>query len=262
MRLRWLLMVLVALLIGWGGGATSAQSEIPDGVFVQDDSGWMWLILEGKRVNIPVWPAAGKDVLAIPRSDRWAVLNAGGAIGPGDPPAWLTPGGDAPLSGQRPQPHVPGVSPTDPGKPTFVEGVEGQQATAMYREQRIRATVDYMLTTHVLRSTKDATDTGYFQFDTRWPSGMFVVVVVSVENLGTQPVCCLPSFRLKDARGRFFSGDTSDGAERVRHAGFWFVGSGPSSWDRDDYQPNLPKRRTFVYDVPTDARGFVLSPPR
>jgi hypothetical protein len=46
----------------------------------------------------------------------------------------------------------------------------------------------------------------------------------------------------------------------VRAARFWFYSDIPWGGTTDDYQPNLPQRRVFVYDVPADATGFVLSP--
>lgn len=262
MNRRSVLAGLMALMIGWSGGSATAQSTIPSGVFVQDGSGWMWLVIDGQRVNIPVWPATDDEVKALPRSDRWAVTNDAGAIVPGDPPLWLVPGGDAPISGQRAQPSVPGVSPTDPGKPIFLDGVQGQQAVGTFSGQQVRATVTSMLTTQMLRSTRDATRESSYQFDDRWPSGTFVVVVALVENIGTQPVCCLPGYRLKDARGRFFSGEVQRIDPKVRHAYFWFGGDGPTGADTDDLQPNLPKRRVLVYDIPSDAASLTLTPDR
>src|SRR5262249_10588771 len=152
--------------------------------------------------------------------------------------------------------------PSEAGRTTSIPGVVGQQAigTALRSNERIRTTVRSMMTARLLASTMQATDTRFFQLDEQRPSGAFVIVEVDVENIGTKPSCCLPGFRLRDARGRYFSGDTSDGDDKIRAARFWFFPDIP--WDDylDDYQPNLPKRRVFVYDVPTDAAGFVLSP--
>lgn len=98
-----------------------------------------------------------------------------------------------------------------------------------------------------------------YQFDDRWAAGIFVVVFATIENVGMEAVCCLPDYRLQDSRGRFFTGDTGEGDAKVRHAEFWFGGSGPAQQSSDDYQPNLPRRAVFVYDIPKDATGLRLA---
>ena len=90
-RSRWRLTVTVSvgLVAALWLATTAAQSSIPNGVFVRESNGATWLILDGQRVNVPVWQATDADIDALPVSDRWAVMNAAGAITAGDRPAWL-----------------------------------------------------------------------------------------------------------------------------------------------------------------------------
>jgi hypothetical protein len=90
-RLRPLLSVLVAIVATWWLTSTSVsgQSSVPNGVFVRNSAGSLWLVLDGQRVKIPVWAATDDEIEAIPVPERWAVLNEAGAIVAGDRPAWL-----------------------------------------------------------------------------------------------------------------------------------------------------------------------------
>src|SRR5690242_17560805 len=49
------LVALVATAFGIGRG--SAQSVLPDGVFVKDSGGTIWLIIGGQRAKVPFYPA-------------------------------------------------------------------------------------------------------------------------------------------------------------------------------------------------------------
>lgn len=82
--------VVIAAIATWAvtSASVSAQNGIPDGVFVQEKTGTTWLILGGKRVAVPLWPASDAEIGAIPRSDRWAVMNDAGQIGAGEQPSW------------------------------------------------------------------------------------------------------------------------------------------------------------------------------
>lgn len=89
-RLKAVLPVLIAIVVTWALTiGTSAQSNIPNGVFVKSSEGLVWLVLEGQRIKIPVWPASDDDIAALPVADRWTVMNDAGAIVAGDRPAWL-----------------------------------------------------------------------------------------------------------------------------------------------------------------------------
>lgn len=92
---RWLPALLMVLCLTTF--PASAQSTIPDGVFVKNSQGLVWLVLSGQRVKLPVWPASDDDIAALPVSDSWAVMNDVGAIVPGDVPSWLG-GASAPAS--------------------------------------------------------------------------------------------------------------------------------------------------------------------
>jgi hypothetical protein len=68
----------------------SAQGAIPDGVFVRESNGTVWLVIGGQRVAVPIWQAGDADIAALPKSDLWAVMNDGGAVSGGSRPAWFT----------------------------------------------------------------------------------------------------------------------------------------------------------------------------
>jgi hypothetical protein len=89
MRMRAALLVAVAIIATWWVTTSSAQSAIPNGVFVKNSEGLVWLVLVGQRVKIPVWAASDEEIAAVPVADRWAVMNDAGAIVAGDRPAWL-----------------------------------------------------------------------------------------------------------------------------------------------------------------------------
>lgn len=100
-RLKAALPVLLAIFGTWAiTTATTAQSSIPNGVFVKNSDGLIWLVMDGQRVKIPVWPASDEEIAALPVPDRWAVMNDAGAIVAGDRPSWF--GGAAPVSPYAP----------------------------------------------------------------------------------------------------------------------------------------------------------------
>jgi hypothetical protein len=81
--------VFAAILVTWWVIApTRAQSGIPDGVFVRDSDGTVWLVMDGRRVSLAIWTAPEEDIRALPVGDRWAVMNDDGAIVAGDRPGW------------------------------------------------------------------------------------------------------------------------------------------------------------------------------
>ncbi len=94
-RLRTSLLILAAIVATWGLASASAQSSIPNGVFVNDVDGTTWLVLDGQRVALPIWQASEADIAAIPQSDRYAVMNDAGGLVAGDRPSWLA---DAPAT--------------------------------------------------------------------------------------------------------------------------------------------------------------------
>lgn len=118
-RFRSALPVAIAVIGTWClTTVSSAQSSIPNGVFVRNSEGLLWLVLDGQRVKIPVWPASDEEIAALPVADRWAVMNADGAIVAGDRPAWLT---------DATPPSVPTSLPSAPtvqAGPTFGSGTK------------------------------------------------------------------------------------------------------------------------------------------
>lgn len=102
-RSRWLFALVSAVALTWTVATQSAaQSSVPNGVFVRNSAGFIWLVQDGQRVRIPIWTATDDEINALPDPDRWAVANDAGAIVAGDRPVWLTPAPTAPA----PQPAV------------------------------------------------------------------------------------------------------------------------------------------------------------
>lgn len=115
-----LAIVLIVVVTFWLGRA-SAQGTIPNGVFVRNSEGGIWLVLDGQRVRLPIWQASDEEIAGIPLADRWAVMNDASAIVDGDRPSWLgestqavTPSVDSPAStlAAPPSALVPVVIPT------------------------------------------------------------------------------------------------------------------------------------------------------
>jgi len=90
------------LLIALLSRPTGAEPRIPDGTFVRDAGDAVWLVLEGRRVRVPIYPATHDEVAAIPMSGQWLVPQDGGVV-LGSRPAWLDADreGDARAGGGR-----------------------------------------------------------------------------------------------------------------------------------------------------------------
>lgn len=243
--------VAVVLLVGCLGlllGRASAQSSIPDGVFVRDGAGVVWLVLGGQRVYVPIWAASDLDVAALPASDRWAVMNDAGAIVAGDQPAWYG-SKEAPVA--QASPAVPLV----PVGRQILSDLAGQQVTGKWGGQPYRATIVEATTMQVL---PESGTREWGTFDRRPAQGMWLVFLTKIENIGNQATCCLPHYRVRDARGRFFTGFNSIADYPVKQAT-----GGIYPWvtyQSGDYQPNVPVQAVFVFDVAPDATGVALVP--
>lgn len=74
-KLRTALSVLAAIVATWWFTTASAQTSIPNGVFVRDTNGTVRLVLEGKRVTVPLWPASHDEIQGLAHADTWAVLD-------------------------------------------------------------------------------------------------------------------------------------------------------------------------------------------
>lgn len=78
----------LGLLVAVLSGPIRAEPRIPDGVFVKDSAETVWLVLDGRRVRVPIYPATHDEVAAIPVNGRWLVPQDG-AVVLGPQPEWL-----------------------------------------------------------------------------------------------------------------------------------------------------------------------------
>lgn len=242
------LLVALAVVLTWAGTTIStslAQSRIPNGVFVRQSDGTAWLILNDQRVLAPVWNASDEEILSVPTANQIAVLKGNNVMAAQERAAWLA--------------DAAGPEEFEGSQITNLEGVAGQQAVGLYAAgaQRLLATVRTMKTARLLPSTKQVTDAAFFQVEDQWAAGKFVVVEVEVENIGTEPECCMPMYLLRDVRGRYFRGEYSDDDPKVRAAHFWLHPD--VAWGNPEFEPHRPQRRVFVYDVPSDAEEIGLA---
>lgn len=178
-RLRRALPVLTAIIATWAITITSvgaAQSSIPDGVFVRDVDGVVWLVLGGQRVNLAIWGASQEEIAALPRSDRWATMNDAGAIVAGDRPVWFagqeapTGATDAPVASTR---SAPTATPTLVPTPSAPSSRLGEPALLTSNSG-----TRLLVTAHRVRDDVKSTN----QFSK--PEGRYVVVEWSVKNDG------------------------------------------------------------------------------
>ena len=125
--LRTVVPMVAAVVVAWGiARTTAAQSSIPNGVFVRNSEGLVWLVLDGERIKIPVWQATDEEIAAIPVFDRWAVMDAVGAIVAGDRPAWLVDQPPAAVAAAQPVPSVPAPTSTPTMTTLRFKGDRGQ----------------------------------------------------------------------------------------------------------------------------------------
>ena len=81
-------VIVVVAVSSFGLGQASAQSTIPNGVFVRDSAGDVWGIGRGQRWAMPIYPASDDEINAVPFSGQWLVPNASGGTTPWDRPEW------------------------------------------------------------------------------------------------------------------------------------------------------------------------------
>jgi hypothetical protein len=98
------LFALAGLAFGLGHGF--AQPGIPDGSFVRDSGGNVWLVTGGQRAGIPLYPTTDEQILAIPDSGLFVVpaTDGSGALTLGPRPTFGN--GQAPGAGTNPLPQV------------------------------------------------------------------------------------------------------------------------------------------------------------
>ena len=89
---RWAGLLVVGVLAFWlgrGSGELSAQGLLPDGVFVRDSAGTIWLILGGQRSQVPIFPADDSAIASVPDNGQWVVGGEGGALALGGMPDYV-----------------------------------------------------------------------------------------------------------------------------------------------------------------------------
>ena len=86
---KWVGLVAV-LSLAVGIGQALAQASVPDGAFVRDTAGNVWLVAGGQRVSVPFYQATDAEVAAIPDSGQWLVPagDGSGTLTLGARPSW------------------------------------------------------------------------------------------------------------------------------------------------------------------------------
>lgn len=228
-----LVLLIVIVATWWLTASTVAQTAIPNGVFVKSSEGFLWLVLDGQRVKIPVWAASDADIAALPEPDRWAVANDAGAIVAGDRPAWYV---DAPAANAAVPAPAAGAPPADTTIP--------MQTAVVYDGWEVAVETASRETT--LPKDQSATP------QLAQPKGAFVVVRARVKNLGNTSAPA-PRFVLVDSAGRRFDQDGFAGL----YGSFKY--KLPSAYITT-VQPSVTDRVVIGFDIATDAQGIVLAP--
>ena len=89
---RWAGLLALAVLAFWLGRGSSelmAQPLLPDGVFVRDSGGGVWLIIGGQRAQVPFFPADDGAIGSVPDSGMWVVQGEGGMLTLGGMPDYV-----------------------------------------------------------------------------------------------------------------------------------------------------------------------------
>jgi hypothetical protein len=123
--LRWaglLALAAVAFWLGRGSADLSAQPLLPDGVFVRDSGGGVWLIIGGQRAQVPFLPAGDDVIFAVPDSGQWVVQGEGGILTLGAMPEYVY----APPVALPPAPEptatpTPAPAAADPGPSVIIQ---------------------------------------------------------------------------------------------------------------------------------------------
>jgi hypothetical protein len=131
-----------------------------------------------------------------------------------------------------------------------ISGVEGQEATDTFGSAPMKATVRQMFSTSGIPQVQQR----YSTMPAVSPQGRFIIIQVDLENVGQAAQCCVPEFRLHDARKRVFTGKTQRADTIVEQAAS-VLGVKLSS---GDLQPNMKVQHVLVFDVPQDAAGLKL----
>ena len=86
---KWAGFVMLVSL-AFGLGHAFAQPGIPDGAFVRDSSGNVWLVVGGQRAGVPIYQTTDDQIAAVPDSGQWLVPagDGSGALILGARPSW------------------------------------------------------------------------------------------------------------------------------------------------------------------------------
>jgi hypothetical protein len=147
--LRWaglLALAAVAFWLGRGSADLSAQALLPDGVFVRDSGGGVWLIIGGQRAQVPFLPAGDDIIFAVPDSGQWVVQGEGGVLTLGGMPDYVF----APPVALPPAPE-----PTATPQPTATPVVENPGPTVTIQVDDTRIQVGQTVSVTVIANDSD-----------------------------------------------------------------------------------------------------------
>lgn len=85
---QWPAAVLMALALGLTASTSNAYPVMRNGVFVRDADRNLFLVLDGQRHRVPIYPLYPDEVDAIPESGRWVVPGEDGTMSLGEYPHW------------------------------------------------------------------------------------------------------------------------------------------------------------------------------
>ena len=109
---RWAGLLVLAVLAFWlgrGSSTLSAQAVLPDGVFVRDSGGAVWLITGGQRAQVPFFPADDSAIASVPDTGQWVVQGEGGTLALGGMPGYVF---QPPVTAPPPAPPEATATPT------------------------------------------------------------------------------------------------------------------------------------------------------
>jgi hypothetical protein len=68
-------------------GRVTAQAPIPNWTYLRDSGGSVWLVVEGTRLGIPLYPATDEEIAALPFAGKWVIPGEAPSFGD-TPPDW------------------------------------------------------------------------------------------------------------------------------------------------------------------------------
>lgn len=104
---------------------------------------------------------------------------------------------------------------------------------------------DFAYTIHGVETKSQVGDS---VFGTEKADGVFLIVDLTIENIGKEPEYFQDNVYITDSEGREFEEDS----DAKIYYGYDNLFSG-----LDKLQPNLPKRAKLIFDVPTDLEGKI-----